>query len=74
MLQWDVDSLVETENTTENCTNWNTIQVCLIIVAMTTEVRHTWINQIVQWWQTGNKGAGWSSGSSAAVHRANLLG
>jgi len=24
------------------------IQVCLIIVAVTTEVRHTWINQFVQ--------------------------
>jgi len=27
--------------------NW-LIQVCLIIVAMTTEVRHTWINQFGQ--------------------------
>jgi len=42
------------------------IQVFLIIVAVTTEVRHTWINQFA-----GLQGAGLSSGSSAAVHKVH---
>jgi len=49
------------------------IQVCLIIVAMTTEVRHT-CTSICPIMADGKQGAGLSSGSSAAVHKVNCWG
>jgi len=45
--------------------------VCLIIVAVTTEVRHTWVNQVWPIMADRKQGAGLSSGSSAAVHKAH---
>jgi len=51
-------------------TNW-LIQVCLTLVVTTTIIRHTWINQVCAIMADRKQGAGWSSGSSAAVHKAN---
>jgi len=45
--------------------------VCLIIVAVSTEVSHTWISQVWPIIADRKQGAGLSSGSSAAVHKVN---
>jgi len=51
-------------------TNW-LIQVCLTSVVTTTIIRHTWNNQVCPIMADRKQGAGWSSWSSAAVHKAN---
>jgi len=38
---------------------------------LVTTTRHTWINQVCPIMADRKQGAGWSSGSSAAVHKAN---
>jgi len=50
--------------------NW-LIQVCLTSVVTATIIRHTWINQVWPITADRKQGAGLSSGSSAAVHKAN---
>jgi len=37
-------------------------------------IRHTWINQVWPIIADRKQGAGWSSGSSAAVHKSNWVG
>jgi len=53
-------------------THW-LIQVCLTSVVMATIIRHTWINQFCPIVADRKQRAGWSSGSSTAVHKAHCL-
>jgi len=50
--------------------NW-LMQVCLTSVVTTSLIRHTWINQVCPIMADRKQWAGLSSGSSAAVHKAN---